>query len=131
MDGAIAGGQMLVAKDDDDIEMLKEEVMDDLEAILQNDNRSESGVYAQASTLGSLEALLSFLQDSKIPYSAVNIGPVHKKDIMKVSTQLEKNKDYACILAFDVKITEDAQDLADEYGLQIYWAEIIYHLFDA
>jgi len=131
LDGAIAGGQMLVAKDDDDIEMLKEEVMDDLDAIMENDNRSESGVYVQASTLGSLEALLSFLQDSKIPYSAVNIGPVHKKDIMKCSTQLEKNKDYACILAFDVKITPEAQELADEYGLQIYWAEIIYHLFDA
>jgi translation initiation factor 5B len=130
LDHAIAGGNMLVPKGDDDIQDLEDEVMEDLEAILENDNREERGVYVQASTLGSLEALLSFLIDSKIPYSAVNIGPVHKKDVMKCSTQLEKNKDYACILAFDVKISEEAQNLADEVGITIYWAEIIYHLFD-
>jgi len=131
LEGAIAGGSMLVPKEDDDIEDLKDEVMEDLQSIMENDMREESGVYVCASTLGSLEALLSFLQDSKIPYSAVSIGPVHRKDVMKASTQLEKNKDYACILAFDVKIMPEAQELADEVGLTVYWAEIIYHLFDA
>lgn len=130
LDGAIAGGQMLVPQDGDDIEDLKDEVMEDLQSILDNDNRADSGVYVQASTLGSLEALLSFLQDSNIPYANMNIGPVHKKDVMKCSTQVEKNKDYACILAFDVKITPEAQEIADELGVTIYWAEIIYHLFD-
>jgi len=130
LEGAIAGGSMLVPKEDDDIEDLKDEVMDDLQSIMDGDNRQESGVYVQASTLGSLEALLSFLQDSKIPYANMNIGPVHKKDVMKCATQVEKNKDYACILAFDVKITPEAQDMADELGVTIYWAEIIYHLFD-
>jgi len=130
LDNAIAGGSMLVPKGDDNVEDLKDEVMEDLQAVLENDNRSDSGVYVQASTLGSLEALLSFLQDSKIPYAAVSIGPVHKKDVMKASTQVDKNKDYACILAFDVKISEEAQQLADEFGVTIYWAEIIYHLFD-
>ena len=35
----------------------------------------------QASTLGSLEALLEFLRTPEvaIPVSAINIGPVHKK----------------------------------------------------
>lgn len=130
LDGAIAGGSMLVPKEDDDIEDLKEEVMEDLQSILDNDSREDSGVYVQASTLGSLEALLSFLQESNIPYANMNIGPVHKKDVMKCATQVEKNKDYACILAFDVKISSEAYDMAEEMGVTIYWAEIIYHLFD-
>jgi len=130
LEGAIAGGQMLVAQNEDEIEAIKEEIEEELEAVFENDDRTDTGVYVMASTLGSLEALLSFLKDSSIPYSAVNIGPVHKKDVMKAAIQLEKNKDYACILAFDVKITPEAQDLADEYGMEIYWAEIIYHLFD-
>ena len=68
----------------------------------------ERGVYVQASTLGSLEALLEFLKQSKIPvsdsfglyflygqrclawqYCGVSIGPVHKKDVMKASVMLE------------------------------------------
>lgn len=45
----------------------------------------------QASTLGSLEALLEFLKTQKIPYSNVNIGPVHKKDVQKAAVMLEHN----------------------------------------
>lgn len=34
------------------------------------------------------------------------------------------------ILAFDVKIERDAQELADSLGVKIFSADIIYHLFD-
>lgn len=37
---------------------------------------------------------------------------------------------YATILAFDVKIERDAQDMADSLGVKIFQADIIYHLFD-
>jgi translation initiation factor 5B len=37
---------------------------------------------------------------------------------------------YATILAFDVKIERDAQELADNLGVKIFQADIIYHLFD-
>ena len=34
------------------------------------------------------------------------------------------------ILAFDVKVERDAQELADSLGVRIFSADIIYHLFD-
>lgn len=37
---------------------------------------------------------------------------------------------YAVILAFDVKIERDAEELADHLGVKIFQADIIYHLFD-
>lgn len=37
---------------------------------------------------------------------------------------------YATILAFDVKVERDAQELADNLGVKIFEADIIYHLFD-
>lgn len=37
---------------------------------------------------------------------------------------------YATILAFDVRIERDAQELADTLGVKIFQADIIYHLFD-
>lgn len=37
---------------------------------------------------------------------------------------------YATILAFDVKVEREAQEMADSVGVKIFQADIIYHLFD-
>ena len=85
-----------------------------MKSALSGIHLQERGVFVQASTLGSLEALLGFLKQSKIPvcyclsiiqkvtfmcvyilyilswqYAGVNIGPVHKKDVTKASVMLE------------------------------------------
>lgn len=39
-------------------------------------------------------------------------------------------KEFATILAFDVRVTADAQEFADKEGIKIFPAKIIYHLFD-
>ncbi|CAH1400595.1 unnamed protein product [Nezara viridula] len=67
---------------------------------------------------------------NSILYSNIRIGPVVKKDVMKASIMLEHDSQYAVILAFDVKIERDAQELADNLGVKIFQADIIYHLFD-
>ena len=66
-----------------------------------------------------------------LQYAGINIGPVHKKDVMKASVMLEHDPQYAVILAFDVRIERDAQEMADSLAVRIFRAEIIYHLFDA
>ena len=38
---------------------------------------------------------------------------------------------WAVILAFDVKVEREAQEMADSVGVKIFTAEIIYHLFDS
>ncbi|KAL4241296.1 translation initiation factor 5B [Abortiporus biennis] len=131
LEKAIAGSRLLVVGPDDDEDDLMDEVMSDLTTLLNSIDKSGRGVCVQASTLGSLEALLDFLKVSKIPVSGINIGPVHKKDIMRAATMLEKAKELACILCFDVTVDKDAERLAEEMGIRLFKADIIYHLFDA
>ena len=50
---------------------------------------------------------------------------------MRASVMLEKKPEYAVILAFDVKVVGEANDLAEKMGVKIFTADIIYHLFDA
>ncbi|XP_018572707.1 eukaryotic translation initiation factor 5B [Anoplophora glabripennis] len=130
LEKAIAGLNLYIAQKPDEVEILKEEVARELRSALSNIKLAERGVYVQASTLGSLEALLEFLRTSKIPYCGIRIGPVVKKDVMKASIMLEHESQYATILAFDVKVERDAQELADSLGVKIFQADIIYHLFD-
>ncbi|CAH0560682.1 unnamed protein product [Brassicogethes aeneus] len=130
LEKAIAGLNLFVANKPDEIDLIKEEVSKELRSALSNIKLVDRGVYVQASTLGSLEALLEFLRTSKIPYCGIRIGPVVKKDVMKASIMLEHESQYATILAFDVKVERDAQELADSLGVKIFQADIIYHLFD-
>ncbi|KAH0763617.1 hypothetical protein KY290_019690 [Solanum tuberosum] len=129
---AIAGTSLYVVGPDDDVEDIKEAAMEDMKSVMSRIDKSGEGVYVQASTLGSLEALLEFLKtpEVSIPVSGIGIGPVHKKDVMKASVMLEKKKEYATILAFDVKVTQEARELSDELGVKVFMADIIYHLFD-
>ncbi|KAJ0009539.1 hypothetical protein NQD34_001241 [Periophthalmus magnuspinnatus] len=131
LEKALAGLPLLVAHRDDEIPVLRDELIKELRQTLSSIKLEEKGVYVQASTLGSLEALLEFLRTSKVPYAGINIGPVHKKDVMKASTMLEHDPQYAVILAFDVKVERESQEMADSLGVRIFSAEIIYHLFDA
>lgn len=121
---------MLVAHHPDEVEICKEEMEKRLSSVLSSFKVKDRGVFVQASTLGSLEALLEFLRTSKIPYAGVKIGPVVKRDVMRASVMLEHEPKYTIILAFDVKVERDAQDLANKEGVKIFQADIIYHLFD-
>ncbi|KHG27827.1 Eukaryotic translation initiation factor 5B [Gossypium arboreum] len=132
LEHAIAGTSIYVVGPDDDLEDIKEAAKEDMQSVMSRIDKSGEGVYVQASTLGSLEALLEFLKtpEVNIPVSGIGLGPVHKKDVMKASVMLEKKNEYATILAFDVKVTPEARELADELGVRIFIADIIYHLFD-
>ena len=130
LEHAIAGSRLLVAGPEDDVEDLEEEVMSDIENLLGKVSKTGRGVSVQASTLGSLEALLEFLKQSKIPVANISIGPVYKRDVMQAGIMLEKAKEYAVMLCFDVKVDKEAQQYANDVGVKIFTADIIYHLFD-
>lgn len=130
LEHAIAGSRLLVVGPGDDEEDLEEEVMSDIENLLGKVDKTGRGVSVQASTLGSLEALLEFLKVSKIPVANISIGPVYKRDVMQAGVMLEKAKEYAVMLCFDVKVDKEAQQYADDVGVKIFTADIIYHLFD-
>lgn len=130
LEGAIAGSRLLVVGPEDDEEDLEDEVMADLQQLLSKVSKDNRGVSVQSSTLGSLEALLEFLKQMKIPVANISIGPVFKRDVMMAGTMLEKAKQYAVMLCFDVKVDKEAQQYADDNGIKIFTADIIYHLFD-
>lgn len=130
LEKAIAGSRLLVAGPDDDEDDIEDELLSDLESLFSRVEKTGRGVSVQASTLGSLEALLDFLKDCKIPVANVQIGPVSKRDVMQCGVMLEKSPDYAVMLCFDVKVEKEAAAYAEENNIKIFTADIIYHLFD-
>ncbi|GAB5037127.1 translation initiation factor aif-2 [Nannochloropsis oceanica] len=134
LEKALAGTGIMVVGPEDDVEDIKEEVMRDITDVMGHLETDSRGVTVQASTLGALEALLEYLRKEckpPVPVARVGIGPIFKKDVTQTGTNIEKGlREYACILAFDVKVDAEARQHADELGVRIFTAEIIYHLFD-
>ena len=136
LENAIAGSELLRANGQKEIDAATEEMADNICEIMDKYvNKNEDGVCVQASTLGSLEALLEFLLTSKISVCNISIGPVHKKDVMKAMKvlaveEVKIKKEFAAILAFDVRVSPEAQAFADMEGIKIFTADIIYNLFD-
>lgn len=140
---AIVGTSLYVVGPNDDLEDVKKAVMEEMKSVteaavegmksvMSKVDKTCEGVCVQASTWGSLEALLAFFMSSKmsIPVRDISIGPVHKKDGVKASIMLDKKMEYAAILAFDVKVTPEAQELANKLGVKIFSVDTIYRLYN-
>ncbi|CAD8169001.1 unnamed protein product [Paramecium octaurelia] len=135
LEDAMAGSQMYLANTQEDIDKATEIINNEMEEVKKYIKLQNQGVGVAASTLGSLEALLQYLNSQDIPVSYVSVGPVSKDDVMKALKNVlledvnRRKKEYACMLVFDVKILPDAQKFAEENQIKIFEANIIYHLF--
>src|SRR3989338_2734109 len=128
---AVPGSSLLICKSHHELESIKQQVMLDFSNILNKISKNDKGITLQSSSLGSLESLLSFVEQHKIHVSSVNIGPIHKKDVIRSSIMLDTCPQHAVILAFDVSVTKDAEEEAAKLGVKIFTASTIYHLVDS
>ena len=133
LEDAVAGSPLILLPDASDENAKKSamaEVMKDLDALKQNLQLKGIGICVQASTMGSLEALLSFLRENKVDVAHVAIGPMHKRHVLNAILIKEKAPEKASILAFDVPITREAQEIADANDIPIFCGDVIYRLLE-
>ena len=128
LDMAIAGAPVFVAPNEAEVAALIEKVKEEIGSI--KILREEEGVVVKTDTLGSLEALVDYLQRHSVPVHFADVGPVSKRDVIEASIVRRQNKYYGVILAFNVKILPDAEELALNEGIRIFSHNIIYRLVE-
>ena len=136
LENALAGSPLYVYKTEEQAEEYSREITKDFNSIVKDFlSKTGKGIMVQASTLGSLEAILTYLHEQKISVSCVGVGNLNKKDVIKMQTTyaLQENplKEDLVILAFDNKVIPEAQQFADANGIKIFNDDVIYHLFDS
>ncbi|WUR02864.1 FUN12 [Vairimorpha necatrix] len=127
-ESAIAGSRVYKVTDNE--EEVRQKLEKDFQSVMSSIELNDKGVHVVASTLGSLEALLSFLKKSEVNVSAVSIGNIKKKDILILASNQEKNNEYTAVLCFDILLDKDIKELANNLHVKIFEAKIIYHLLD-
>jgi len=126
--GAVAGAPVYAVNDPEKLEEMKQKVRDEVSAIRIKTDKS--GIVLKTDTLGSLEAVSQFLLERKIPVRTADVGPVVKRDVIEAKAAGDTDPINAVILGFNVKFAPDIDDLAAEYGVEVFLNEVIYRLYD-
>ena len=120
LEGAIAGGRLYVAQDPDEELVFKDKAIEEVTNLKRFASKGP-GVFVAASSLGSLEALLTFLKANLVPVRDFGIGPIRRQAIRHASRVIESpHPEFALILAFDVPVERDAKELAEREGVRIF-----------
>ncbi len=128
LDDVLAGSPLYVVRDMSKLEDVKKDVQEEVDRIIIKTDRV--GVIVKADTLGTLEALIAQLEKEGIPIRRADIGDVSKTDVFEASVIKSKEERYAAILAFNVKVTEDAKREAQSRRIPIFQEVVIYRLIE-
>lgn len=121
LEGAIAGAPVRTTADN--VEEVKEEVREELDTI-EFETQNE-GIMVKADSLGSLEAIMREIED--IPVQEAKVGPVKKNDVVKVENE---DPEHRAVFAFNVEITDQAQDMIEDKGIELFQNEVIYKIVE-
>jgi translation initiation factor 5B len=124
--GVVAGTSIAALRQDSDFEALKAEMEKELKSVVvKTDNM---GVIVKAGNVGGLEALLRMLEERGIAVRQADIGDISRNDIVDAKLVGEHDPYLAAILAFDVKVLQDAKEAATD--TPIFLSDVIYEVID-
>jgi len=128
LEGVLAGSPVIGVTREEDLEEAKRFVDSAVrEALVQTDTL---GVVLKADTLGALEAITTVLKKKEVPVRIADIGHVNKRDLVQAESVLVSDRYLGVILAFNVKVLEEAEEEAKERGVRIFASDVIYTLID-
>jgi len=128
LEGAIAGAPVRAVWTHTELENIIRDIKHEVSSIKLK--REVNGVIVKADTLGTLEALIDYLERKGIPVRYADIGNVTKRDVIEAQLVKKEDKYRAVILAFNVKITEEARIEAKYTNIPIFQSNIIYRLIE-
>ncbi|MCS6768715.1 MAG: translation initiation factor IF-2 [Candidatus Nitrosocaldus sp.] len=131
LDGVLAGSPFYVLSRgvDIDIDTLRHTLESEVKGLVISTDKI--GVVLKCDTLGSLEAITEMLKRAGIPIRIADIGNVTKRDIIEASTVRERDRYLGVVLAFNVRILQDAQEEADALHIRVFTDRVIYNLVES
>ncbi len=128
LDKAVAGAPIMAVEDPSRLDEVKEKVMEEVRSI--RISTDETGLVVKADTLGTLEALVETLKSRGVPVRVADVGNVSKRDVIEAAVTAKRDRYLGVILAFNVKVLKDAEELAATEGVPIFTHNVIYRLLE-
>lgn len=128
LEGVLPGSPVYAATDESKIDEYKKMIESEMKSVFVKTDKK--GVILKCDTIGSLEAITSMLKQQNVPVAMADIGPVTRRDVVEAQAIKENDRHLGIVIAFNVKILQDAQDEADANHIRIFHDQVIYSLID-
>ncbi len=126
LDGVLAGSPVYVAHNENEIANLKSMIESEIKSIVINTDKT--GIVVKCDTLGSLEAITEMLKKEGIPIRIADIGSVTRRDVVEASAVKEKDRYLGVVLAFNVRVFDDAETESRDRSVKVFSEQVIYNL---
>src|SRR5712692_646346 len=128
LEGVLPGSPVYASTDEAKIDEFRKLVESEMKSVFVK--ADTKGVILKCDTIGSLEALTDMLKRQSVPVSMADIGPVTRRDVIEALAVKEHDRHLGVVIAFNVKILQDAQEEADANHIRIFHDQVIYSLMD-
>ncbi len=128
LDDAIAGSSLYGVKDASRRKAIKERILSEVEEVRVK--KDLTGVVVKSDALGSLEALTTSLEASKIPVRLADVGDVSRRDVVEAKAVHVKDQYLGVVLAFGVKVLPDAEEEIALSKIPIFKGDVLYHVLE-
>ncbi|MEM1664943.1 MAG: translation initiation factor IF-2 [Zestosphaera sp.] len=125
----VAGAPLQAVENEEEVEEVSKKIAEELMQVRFSKNIV--GVVVKADTLGTLEAVVSMLENRGIPVRLADVGPLTRREVIEASIVAKENKYLGVILLFNVKAPPDIEELALREGVKIFRESIIYKLIES
>ncbi len=126
LDGVLAGSPVYVATAERDAAELKRVIESEVKSVIISTDTT--GIVVKCDTLGSLEAITEMLRKNNLLVRIADIGPVTRRDVVEASAVKEKDRYLGVVLAFNVKVLQDAEEESTARSVTIFKDQVIYDL---
>jgi translation initiation factor 5B len=128
LEGVLPGSPVYATAEESKIEELKKLIESEMKSVFVKTDKK--GIILKCDTIGSLEAITSMLKQQNVAVSMADIGPVTRRDVVEALAVKEHDRHLGVVIAFNVKILQDAQDEAEADHIRIFHDQVIYSLID-
>ncbi|USS40367.1 translation initiation factor IF-2 [Thermococcus aggregans] len=128
LEEALAGSPVIAVRSEEEIEKAKKEILEQIKSVIISTDKV--GVIVKADTIGSLEALSKELQEKNIPIRKADVGNISKTDVMEALSVKEEEPLYGVVIGFNVKVNEDAEEIAKAKNIPIFVGNVIYKIIE-
>ena len=128
LEDAIAGSSLYGVKDASTRKATKERILSEVEEVRVK--KDLTGVVVKSDALGSLEALTTSLEASKIPVRLADVGDVSRRDVVEAKAVRVKDQYLGVVLAFGVRLLPDAEEEIALSKIPVFKGDVLYHVLE-